>query len=268
MAGARHVRWQLARPSVAVQDRHQRLSRHVAADRPPGDLDPDVRRGPVADALSRPPARRGRAERRGARRGRRRARDDRARLPRRAPGPAAAPAGDADRPRHPRLAGRRDGVGARHDGRRRQQRAPASPGDDAGPPARPGAPTGRPASRAPRNESCSTSSSRPTSAAMPPSRSRSRPRICGSRCRRTRPCSRVSRRSRRFSSARCPRATGAWCRRPPTGCRRRRATCERRATRSSAPFKLDVLRVVDGRIAEITTFGAELFPQFGLAPTL
>jgi RNA polymerase sigma-70 factor (ECF subfamily) len=33
-------------------------------------------------------------------------------------------------------------------------------------------------------------------------------------------------------------------------------------------LKLDVLRVVDGRIAEITTFGAELFPQFGLAPTL
>ena len=33
-------------------------------------------------------------------------------------------------------------------------------------------------------------------------------------------------------------------------------------------FKFDVLRVVDGRIAEITTFGAELFPAFGLAPTL
>ena len=29
-------------------------------------------------------------------------------------------------------------------------------------------------------------------------------------------------------------------------------------------FKLDVLRIVDGRIAEITTFGAALFPQFGL----
>ena len=29
-------------------------------------------------------------------------------------------------------------------------------------------------------------------------------------------------------------------------------------------FKLDVLRVVDGRIAEITTFGWSLFPQFGL----
>ena len=29
-------------------------------------------------------------------------------------------------------------------------------------------------------------------------------------------------------------------------------------------FKFDVLRVVDGRIAEITTFGTELFPAFGL----
>ena len=34
------------------------------------------------------------------------------------------------------------------------------------------------------------------------------------------------------------------------------------------PLKFDVLRVVDGRIAEITTFGPELFPQFGLPPTL
>jgi RNA polymerase sigma-70 factor (ECF subfamily) len=33
-------------------------------------------------------------------------------------------------------------------------------------------------------------------------------------------------------------------------------------------FKLDVLRVVDGRIAEITTFGTVLFPAFGLPPTL
>jgi RNA polymerase sigma-70 factor (ECF subfamily) len=33
-------------------------------------------------------------------------------------------------------------------------------------------------------------------------------------------------------------------------------------------FKFDVLRVVDGRVAEITTFGPELFPQFGLPPTL
>jgi len=33
-------------------------------------------------------------------------------------------------------------------------------------------------------------------------------------------------------------------------------------------FKFDVLRVVDGKIAEITTFGSALFPQFGLPTTL
>jgi RNA polymerase sigma-70 factor (TIGR02960 family) len=33
-------------------------------------------------------------------------------------------------------------------------------------------------------------------------------------------------------------------------------------------FKLDVLRVREGAIAEITTFGPSLFPEFGLAPTL
>jgi RNA polymerase sigma-70 factor (ECF subfamily) len=33
-------------------------------------------------------------------------------------------------------------------------------------------------------------------------------------------------------------------------------------------FKLDVLRVEDGRISEITTFGPELFPVFGLPPIL
>ncbi len=33
-------------------------------------------------------------------------------------------------------------------------------------------------------------------------------------------------------------------------------------------FKFDVLRVEDGAIAEITTFGAALFPAFGLPPTL
>jgi RNA polymerase sigma-70 factor (ECF subfamily) len=32
-------------------------------------------------------------------------------------------------------------------------------------------------------------------------------------------------------------------------------------------FKLDVLRIADGVIAEITTFGDALFPAFGLAPT-
>jgi RNA polymerase sigma-70 factor (TIGR02960 family) len=33
-------------------------------------------------------------------------------------------------------------------------------------------------------------------------------------------------------------------------------------------FKFDVLRVEDGRIAEVTTFGDSLFAAFGLAPTL
>ena len=63
-------------------------------------------------------------------------------------------------------------------------------------------------------------------------------------------------------------ATGASCRRAPTGCRPRRATCAGRATREFRAFKFDVLRVEDGRIAEITTFGPELFPEFGLPSTL
>jgi RNA polymerase sigma-70 factor (TIGR02960 family) len=33
-------------------------------------------------------------------------------------------------------------------------------------------------------------------------------------------------------------------------------------------FKFDVLQIRDGKIAEITTFGPALFPQFGLPPTL
>jgi RNA polymerase sigma-70 factor (TIGR02960 family) len=33
-------------------------------------------------------------------------------------------------------------------------------------------------------------------------------------------------------------------------------------------FKFDVIRIADGKVAEITTFGAELFPQFGLPPVL
>jgi RNA polymerase sigma-70 factor (TIGR02960 family) len=33
-------------------------------------------------------------------------------------------------------------------------------------------------------------------------------------------------------------------------------------------FKFDVLNIRDGQIAEITTFGSSLFPQFGLPPTL
>jgi RNA polymerase sigma-70 factor (ECF subfamily) len=33
-------------------------------------------------------------------------------------------------------------------------------------------------------------------------------------------------------------------------------------------FKIDVVRLVDGKVAEVTTFGADLFPQFGLPAVL
>ena len=33
-------------------------------------------------------------------------------------------------------------------------------------------------------------------------------------------------------------------------------------------FKLDVMRMEAGQIAEVTVFNAELFPAFGLRPTL
>ena len=33
-------------------------------------------------------------------------------------------------------------------------------------------------------------------------------------------------------------------------------------------FKIDVVRFEGGLIAEITTFGSALFPEFGLPPTL
>jgi RNA polymerase sigma-70 factor (ECF subfamily) len=32
-------------------------------------------------------------------------------------------------------------------------------------------------------------------------------------------------------------------------------------------FKIDVLRIVDGGVAEVTTFSAKLFDEFGLAAT-
>jgi RNA polymerase sigma-70 factor (TIGR02960 family) len=67
-----------------------------------------------------------------------------------------------------------------------------------------------------------------------------------------------------------PEAIGAW-RLLPTGANRQPAA----ASYLRAPgdtefhaFKLDILRVADGKIAEITTFGAELFPAFGLPETL
>ena len=95
-----------------------------------------VRRGAVAAALPRPAARRDRAGRRRARRGRRRPRDDRAGVPRRAPGAAAAPARRADRSATCSGWPAAETAALLDTTRRRgQQRAAAGPGDDAGAPA-------------------------------------------------------------------------------------------------------------------------------------
>jgi RNA polymerase sigma-70 factor (ECF subfamily) len=60
------------------------------------------------------------------------------------------------------------------------------------------------------------------------------------------------------------RLVPTWANRMPTAASylRRRGDTEFRA------FKFDVLHVEDGRIREITTFAAELFPAFGLPPVL
>ena len=65
----------------------------------------------------------------GAGRGGRRAGDDRARVPRRDPAPAAATAGGADPPRRARLVGEGHGVAARGKRRLGEQRPPAGAGD-------------------------------------------------------------------------------------------------------------------------------------------
>jgi RNA polymerase sigma-70 factor (TIGR02960 family) len=60
------------------------------------------------------------------------------------------------------------------------------------------------------------------------------------------------------------RLVPTWANRAPTAASylRRPGDTEFRA------FKLDVMRIEAGAIAEITTFNADLFPAFGLAPTL
>ena len=63
-------------------------------------------------------------------------------------------------------------------------------------------------------------------------------------------------------------ATGGSSPRARTGCPRPRAICAHTATTRSAPSSSTCCASTDGRIAEITTFGAELFPAFGLPPTL
>ncbi len=63
-------------------------------------------------------------------------------------------------------------------------------------------------------------------------------------------------------------ATGGSCRRARTGCPPPPATCASRGETEWRAFKLDILRCEDGGVAEITTFDASLFEQFGLPVTL
>lgn len=69
-------------------------------------------------------------------------------------------------------------------------------------------------------------------------------------------------------SARTGKETGAWCRPGPTGCPAAASYLRRPGDSQFRAFKLDVLRAEAGLIAEITTFGPDLFPAFGLGETL
>ena len=60
------------------------------------------------------------------------------------------------------------------------------------------------------------------------------------------------------------RLVGTWANRMPTAA----SYLRQPGDTAFRAFKFDVLRMEDGRIAEITTFGPELFPAFGLATIL
>ena len=62
------------------------------------------------------------------------------------------------------------------------------------------------------------------------------------------------------------RASGCSCRRAPTGMPAAASYLRAHGDTLFRAFKLDVLRVQDGLIAEITTFDASLFGAFGLPP--
>ena len=229
-----------------------------------------VRRGAVAAAVPRPPARRDRAEpTTSPTRSSSSARPSSSRS-----SPRCRSCRRASAPRSSRAtcsAGRRARRRRARDVRRRPSTAPSSGrARRCRRTCRRAAPTGRRASRATRNGPCSAVHRRPRTRR----RGASPSSIAAQDLRITMPpapdalrgarVDRAAARERASSEA----ATGG-CSRPwPTGCRRRRATCARRATPIFRAFKFDVLRVVDGRIAEITTFGPEVFPQFGLPETL
>lgn len=68
-------------------------------------------------------------------------------------------------------------------------------------------------------------------------------------------------------AARAGPASGAWSPPAPIDCPQPPATCAPGET-SFRAFKIDVLRIVDGAVAEATTFGVKHFPAFGLPAAL
>ncbi len=175
----------------------------------------------------------------------------------------------ADRAGRAGLAGERDGIGPGHDGGVGEQRAAAGARDAAGAHAREADGLVARANRVTPSGRCWRGSSRPTSAAMPPWPFPSRRRTCGSRCHRHRCCSRGSASSgplleNAFADGSSWRLVPTVANRMPTAA----SYLKTPGDDTYRAFKLDVLRVVDGRIAEITTFGWSLFSQFGLPATL
>ena len=185
----------------------------------------------------------------------------------------AAPARGGDPARRARLVRGRDRRAAGHQRRRGQQRAPARARDAAR--RAPGAPLGAPGVlRRPHRRGAAAAGRlhrRPRGGrrgGLGGADARGHPRHDAPaadglrRPRRDRPAARHAR------SAPRAWASGAWCRRARTGCPPPRATCASRGETEWRAFKLDILRCQDGGVAEVTTFGAALFEQFGLPPVL
>ena len=204
----------------------------------------------------------------GARRPGRRQGDDRAGLHGRDPAPAAEDARGADPARRARLARQGHRGAARDERRGGQQRAPAGARRPQGAPARAPARMGAGRrSHARPSASCSTATSRPANAPTPTPSPRSCARTRRGRCRRSPASGAGATRSWR------PGSRAAWAprvrplplpadvRQPPA---RRRLLPARPGESDYRALALDVLRIEEGEIADITSFTSAVFPAFGL----
>ena len=219
-----------------------------------------VRRDALAPALPRSPAGRGGRPRTSRTRPPSSAGNDRTRLPRRAAGSAAETARGADRSRPAGVAGRETASLLETSVAAANSAAPAGAGDDAGSPSVPAPGLVRPGRRPPRNANFLTVHRRPSAVRRGRGPGRRGARHPGDhaavpvpvrRHRGVAPCwSAVRPGARGRLEAGADRAN-----RMPTAASylRRFGDSEFRA------FKFDVLRIEDGAIAEITTFGPGTF---------